>query len=148
MNNRITVEIVEGMYRFVDLKYEVMLKALREMGKEGLLYDGWTSQNPFKNQSYLISEVVYHFLAPKGSEPWKTPLVPIQQMIDGQDREKFQHWVKWPNNQIVDLGLQHFETIDKIPDYKNISKKFSFRNPSPNAKTKRFAKLLGVLDED
>lgn len=84
-----------------------LYNALRKMGRKHLkpLYrDDWTSECPTTGYCYVVAEVVYHYLAPKGSRP---------HVMKTGDRET--HWfIRNPQGNVIDLTSDQF---DKPLDY-------------------------------
>lgn len=142
---KITKDIVDGMYRFCGIDYNALRHGLVHLGEQGLLDEGWTKENPFKNNSYTVAECIYHFLAPVGSEPYKVQIAEVlpDEWNKGH-RDKYQYWVMWPNRLIVDLAMEHFEYTENLPDYK-LSKPFKFHKPTPTIKAKRLSEYLKDL---
>ena len=81
--------------------------ALRKMGKrhvKPLYRDDWTPERPTTGYCYVVAEVVYHYLAPKGSRPY---------VMKTGDQET--HWfIRDPQGKVIDLTADQF---DKPLDY-------------------------------
>lgn len=61
--------------------------------------DEWTSERPTTGYCYIVAEVVYHYLAPKGSKPYV--------MKTGIDET---HWfIKRADGNIIDLTADQFD---------------------------------------
>lgn len=60
----------------------------------------WIPERPTTGYCYVVSEVVYHFLAPKGSKSYV--------LRTGKNAT---HWfIKQPNGKIIDLTSDQFDT--------------------------------------
>lgn len=80
--------------------------ALRQMGRKYLkpqFRDQWTPDRPTTGYCYVVAEVVYHYLAPKGSRPYVM-----------KNCENGTHWfIKDPSGSVIDLTADQFdEPID------------------------------------
>jgi len=80
--------------------------ALRQMGKKHLkpkYKDKWTPERPTTGYCYVVAEVVYHYLSPKGSRPYVMKI-----------GENETHWfIKDPSGRVIDLTADQFdEPID------------------------------------
>jgi len=110
---------------------ERLHRALRTMGKKHLkpLYrEGWTPENPTTGYCYVVAEVVYHYLAPKGSQPYVT-----------HTGQKETHWfLRSPSGEVIDLTADQF---DIPPDYEQ-GKRANFLTPQPSKKAKILAELM------
>ena len=81
---------------------ELLNDALRKMGKKyvkPLYRDDWTNERPTTGYCYIVVEVVYHYLAPKGSRSY---------VMKTGDRET--HWfIKDPQGDVIDLTADQFD---------------------------------------
>jgi len=113
---------------------ENLYNALRQMGKKHLkpqYKDQWTPERPTTGYCYVVSEVLYHYKAPKGSKPW---------FIRISKNET--HWcIKLPNNKIIDLTKDQFDKNEHIPYEKGKYKPFITKKISKRGKI--LADLLG-----
>lgn len=106
--------------------------ALRQMGKELVKQpyrDQWTPERPTTGYCYVVAEVVYHYLAPKGSRPY---------VMKTGKKEK--HWfLKDPEGRVIDL------TEDQ-PDESEYSKgkPHNFLTKKISKRGKLLADLLGL----
>ena len=70
-------EKLESMFKVAGIKKSVLHKALLQMGTKQLktkqMRDAWSEDNPTKNYCYVVSEMVFYYLAPPGSKPYKLP---------------------------------------------------------------------------
>jgi CO dehydrogenase/acetyl-CoA synthase delta subunit len=107
--------------------------ALRRMGKKDLkpaFREFWTPERPTTGYCYVVAEVVYHYLAPKGSRPHVIRL-------GGTDT----HWfVKDPAGNILDLTADQF---DEPCDYSR-GRPQNFMTPGISKRGKKLAGLLGL----
>jgi hypothetical protein len=107
--------------------------ALRQMGKKHVrppYNKEWTPERPTTGYCYVVAEVVYHYLAPKGSRPY---------MIRMENDET--HWfVKVPSGSIIDLTADQF---DEPPNYDN-GKPRNFQTQQISARGRLLAKTLGL----
>ena len=104
-------EKLESMFKVAGIEKKVLHKALLQMGTKQLktkqMRDAWSEDNPTKNYCYVVSEMVFYYLAPPGSKPYKLPNIPGD---DGLHR-----FLKWPDGTIVDL------TVDQFPNYEDVN---------------------------
>jgi len=112
---------------------EKLYSALRVMGRKHLkpLYrDYWTPERPTAGYCYVVAEVVYHYLAPKGSLPY---------VIHTGGRQT--HWfLRLPNGEALDLTADQFS---EPPDYAQ-GKRANFLTPRPSKRAQLLAKLMGL----
>jgi hypothetical protein len=106
--------------------------ALRVMGtkyvKEPYKAD-WTPAKPTTGYCYVVAEVVYHYLAPKGSRPFV--------MKTGMNES---HWfIRTPSNEVIDLTADQF---DEPLDYLK-GKPQNFLTKEISKRGKVLAGLLG-----
>jgi len=115
------------------INQDKLYAALRVMGKKHLkpLYrDYWTPEHPTTGYCYVVAEVAYHYLAPKGSKPY---------VMHTGERET--HWfLRAPNGVVIDLTADQFDTL---PDYKQ-GRRANFLTPKPSKRPKILAEVLGV----
>ena len=80
--------------------------ALRQMGREHLkpkYKNEWTPDRPATGYCYVVAEVVYHYLAPKGSKPY----------VMKTDINETHWFIKDPSGKVIDLTADQFdESID------------------------------------
>lgn len=116
------------------IEMKTLHEALRKMGKKHLkkIYrERWTPERPTTGYCYVVAEVVYHYLAPKGSRPY---------VIRMSDRET--HWfVRLPDNEIVDLTADQFD--EAVPYDKG--KPHGFMTKTISKRGKMLASLLGLI---
>ncbi|MEW6525459.1 MAG: hypothetical protein AB1444_02170 [Spirochaetota bacterium] len=107
--------------------------ALRQMGRKYLkpqFRDKWTQERPTTGYCYVVAEVVYHYMAPKGSRPYV--------MKTGENET---HWfIKDPEGRIIDLTADQF---DEPIDYA-IGKPRNFLTKKISKRGKMLANLLGL----
>ncbi|MFM7855682.1 MAG: hypothetical protein ACKO96_28070, partial [Flammeovirgaceae bacterium] len=92
--------------------------------------------NPTRNFCYVVSEFVYHYIAPRGSKPYGL-------RIEGD--ASLHRFVKWPDGTIVDL------TCDQFPDYSLVRYENAKITPfmpvsgksQPSKRAKHLAQLMG-----
>tara|TARA_B100001113_G_scaffold238758_1_gene196292 strand:- start:23 stop:478 length:456 start_codon:yes stop_codon:yes gene_type:complete len=108
---RISEDKLQSMFKVAGIEKSVLHKALLQMGTKQLktkqMRDAWSEDNPTKNYCYVVSEMVFYYLAPPGSKPYKLPNIPGD---DGLHR-----FLKWPDGTIVDL------TVDQFPNYEDVN---------------------------
>ncbi|MCX6696143.1 MAG: hypothetical protein NTV84_00980 [Methanoregula sp.] len=111
--------------------------ALRQMGKKDLkpqFRDFWTPERPTTGYCYVVAEVVYHYLAPKGSRPHLIKL-------GGNDT----HWfIKDPAGNVIDLTADQF---DEPVDY-TLGKTQNFMTKEISKRGKKLADLLGLTKDE
>ena len=107
--------------------------ALRKMGRKHLkkpYKDRWTSERPTTGYCYVVSEVYYHYCAPKGSKPHFMKL-----------DENETHWfIKHPDGSIVDLTADQF---DEPVDYEK-ARPHAFQTKNISKRGRILADLLGL----
>lgn len=107
--------------------------ALRKMGQKQVKLpyrNEWTPERPTTGYCYVVAEVVYHYLAPKGSRPY---------FVKAGDEET--HWfIKGPDGEIYDLTADQFDTA---PDYTK-ARRQNFRTPEISRRGRLLADLLGL----
>jgi CO dehydrogenase/acetyl-CoA synthase delta subunit len=107
--------------------------ALRKMGRKyvkPLYRDVWTPECPTTGYCYVVAEVVYHHLAPKGSRPY---------VMKTGDRET--HWfIRDPQGNVIDLTADQF---DKPLDYSE-GKPANFLTKQLSKRGQILANLLGL----
>ena len=89
-------EKLKYMFELAGLEKEKLHNALRQMGTKYLkrpYRDDWTPENPTYGYCYVVSEMVFHCLAPAGSKPH----------ILHTDNENTHWFIKWPSGEVVDL---------------------------------------------
>lgn len=114
---------------------EKLYDALRQMGKKHLkpLYrDEWTDERPTIGYCYVVAEVIYHYLAPKGSKPY------VMKTGEGET-----HWfLRDPDGNVIDETADQF---DEPVDYSK-GKPVPFQTKEISRRGKMLAKLLGLID--
>ncbi len=107
---KISEDKLQSMFKVAGIEKKVLHDALLKMGrkelKTKLMRDAWSEENPTKNYCYVVSEMVFYFLAPPGSKPYKLAGIPGD---DGLHR-----FIRWPDGTIVDL------TVDQFPNYEDV----------------------------
>jgi len=108
---KISEDKLQSMFKVAGIEKKVLHDALLKMGrkelKTKLMRDAWSEENPTKNYCYVVSEMVFYFLAPPGSKPYKLAGIPGD---DGLHR-----FIRWPDGTIVDL------TVDQFPNYEDVN---------------------------
>jgi len=123
---------------FIGLNLESFQTAIKKIKTDKITLDyrdNCNPNNPTRNYCYVISECIFHFLAPKGSFAYRTNV---------PDDELNHYYVVWPNGFICDLAQGHLKKFN-ASIYDN-GKKCVFRHPSPSVDAKRLAKLLDIED--
>jgi len=109
--------------------------ALRLMGTKYLKpqYRGsWSPERPTTGYCYVVAEVLYHYLAPKGSRPFVIK-------FDENDT----HWfIKDPSGNIIDLTADQF---DYPVDYTQ-GKPKGFMTKDISRRGRHLADLLGLTN--
>ena len=140
---KISEERLQEMYKLAGVTKERLHKSLRCMGtqhlKTKLMKESWSEDNPTKNYCYVIAEFVYYYLSPRGSKPYKLPVIPGD---DGLHR-----FIMWPDYSMVDLAVDQFPNFEDI-DYTQAKKCYFMYNtqgnPGPSQRTRLLGKLMGV----
>ena len=113
--------------------------ALRQMGKKHVkpqYRDQWTPERPTTGYCYPVAEVVYHYLAPKGSKPY---------VMETGPNEK--HWfIKGPDGNIIDPTADQFDEDERV-DYE-AGKPQNLRTSQISKRGKMLAELLGLTERD
>ena len=137
---RVTDTDIEKMFKITNLKRKDLLNALVKMGPKFLhnkkMKDEYDANNPTRNFCYVVSEFVYYYIAPEGSKPYGL-------RIEGD--ASLHRFLKWPNDQIVDLTCDQFSDYSKVV-YQN-AKVTNFLPVSgkwqPSKRARHLAGLLG-----
>ena len=107
--------------------------ALTTMGKKYLrspYKEQWTPARPTTGYCYVVSEVVYHYFAPKGSKSY---------VLKTGDNST--HWfLKSPAGEVIDLTADQF---DKTVPYEK-AKPHAFLTKTISKRGKVLSKLLGI----
>jgi len=115
-------------------------RACLEYGPEGVveyLRDEWVPERPTTNYCWVVSEVAYRLVMPKGTTCWQVD-------VDGHGR--FHWFLKDPDGNVVDLTIDQAEDWREIPKYEE-AKRYHFR-PAMSRRGKKLAELLGIIGED
>jgi len=111
--------------------------ALRQMGIKYLkpqFRDQWTPDRPTMGYCYVVAEVVYHYLAPKGSRPYI--------MKTGENET---HWfIKDPSGRVIDETADQF---DEPIDYTR-GKPRNFLTKDISKRGKMLGNLLGLTKDE
>jgi hypothetical protein len=131
-------KVLDKMFRFAGLNKAKLHEALIHMGPKMLNkpWDKkWSKERPTTGYCYVVSEFVFHYLAPPGCKVMRL-YVP---------ETDIKHWfIQWPDETIVDLTMDQF---DNVPDYSK-AKGAGFLTKEPSKRAKVLAELLGYSDED
>ena len=115
---------------------EKLNSALRQMGRKYVkprYRDEWTPERPTTGYCYVVAEVIYHYLAPKGSKPYC--------MKFGDDDT---HWfIRDPHGNVIDLTSDQFDTPI---DYET-GKPRHFLTKYLSKRARILAELLGLTIE-
>ena len=114
------------------IEKEKLHSALRQMGKKGLkpqYRDRWTPERPTTGYCYVVTDVIFHYLAPEGSKPYVV-------RMNGDTH----YYLKLPNGEIVDDTSDQYD--EPVPYEKG--KPYPFpKKISPRGK--KLAELLGLI---
>jgi len=112
---------------------EKLNDVLRLMGKKYLkpqYKNDWSHEKPATGYCYVVTEVAYHYLAPKGYAPY---------VMKTGDNDT--HWfLKNPEGEIIDLTADQF---DEIPDYSK-GRPQNFLTKEISKRGEVLAQLLGL----
>lgn len=107
--------------------------ALRQMGKKYVkpqYRSEWTPERPTTGYCYVVAEVTYHYLAPKGSKPYV--------MKTGATET---HWfLKDPAGKVIDPTADQF---NELPDY-STGRPNGFLTKDISKRGRILADLLGL----
>ena len=138
---RISEDKLQSMFDVAGIEKKVLHDALLKMGrkelKTKLMRDAWSEENPTKNYCYVVSEMVFYFLAPPGSKPYKLAGIPGD---DGLHR-----FIKWPDDTIVDLSVDQFDNYEDV-DYSQAKVCYFMTNQynkGPSKRARILAELMG-----
>lgn len=111
--------------------------ALRLMGRKYLkpqFRDQWTPERPTTGYCYVVAEVVYHYLAPKGNRPYVMKI-----------GENETHWfIKDSDGRVIDLTADQFdEPIDYTQGHPQ-----NFLTKEISKRGKMLADLLGLTKNE
>ena len=114
---------------------EKVAAACLAYGPEGVIeqFRGeWTPESPTCNYCWVVCEVAYRLVMPKGTTVWI--------IYRGGNRR---HWfLKDPDGRIIDLTFSQFRNWWDIPDY---SRGIPYRFwPKMSNRGKKLAELLGI----
>jgi hypothetical protein len=111
--------------------------ALRRMGTKHLkpqFRDLWTPERPTTGYCYVVAEVVYHYLAPKGSRPY---------IIKFDENDT--HWfVKEPSGKVIDLTADQFD----VPIDYSLGKPKNFQTKDISKRGRLLANLLKLTKDE
>lgn len=120
------------------LTREKLHTALIKMGPKDLkvpFKKTWSENNPTTGFCYVVSEFVYHYLAPTGSKVMR---------VFVSETKNNHYFIQWPDGTVIDFTVDQFKNL---PPYAK-AKGCAFQTPSPSKRTKELAELLGYDDED
>ena len=121
-----------------ELTKEKLEKACLEYGAEGVIEEfkgKWTPDNPTAYYCWVVTEVAYRLVTPKGTTAWVI-------YYGGMRRHYF---LKDPEGNIIDLTFGQFRYLQDIPDYSR-AVPYQFW-PKMSNRGKRLATLLGIMTE-
>jgi hypothetical protein len=111
--------------------------ALRRMGTKHLkpqFRDLWKPERPTTGYCYVVAEVVYHYLAPKGSRPY---------IIKFDENDT--HWfVKEPSGKVIDLTADQFD----VPIDYTLGKPKNFQTKDISKRGRLLANLLDLTKDE
>ena len=111
-------------------------RACLEYGREGVvryLRHEWRRERPTINYCWVVSEVAYRLVMPKGTTCWQ---------VDINRQGRFHWFLKDPKGRVVDLTLDQSRDWREIPKYEE-AKRYYFR-PVMSRRGKKLAELLGI----
>lgn len=141
---RIKVDKFKAMFEQAGIRRGDLLAALREMGpkhlKGGELKKQWSTERPTRNYCYVVSEFLFWYVAPEGSEA---------RTVNVEGDLAPHVYMHWPDGSVVDLTCDQFENI-KAVKYKESKRKTFMQSggPGPSKRAKILAELLGYTDDD
>lgn len=133
LTNPLIISDLDSMFRIVGLEKESLHTALKGMGADFLVVDKhkWSSDKPTTGYCYVVSEVVYHFYAPRGTKPARL-----------ENAGTSSHWfLVYPGNMVIDL------TLDQNPepfDYHKAEYR-DFYTADISARARVLAKKLNLI---
>lgn len=137
---RISDEKIQAMFDIAGISRELLIKSLLDMGPKFLhskkMKEEYDRNNPTRNFCYVVSEFVYHYIAPEGSKPYGL-VIP--------NDESLHRFVKWPDGTIVDLTCDQFEDYS-IVNYDNAKVRTFLPvngKSQPSKRARHLAKLMG-----
>lgn len=117
---------------YSDITEEKLHDALRKMGEKHLKQPyktQWTPERPTTGYCYVVTEMVYHCLAPRGSKSYVLKT------------EDINHWfIRQPNGQVIDLTADQFD----IPLQYEKGKPQAFLTKNISKRGQILADLLGL----
>jgi hypothetical protein len=118
------------------IEKEKLHDALRQMGTKYLKppwRKEWSKERPTTGYCYVVSEVIYHYLAPKGSRPFVIK------------NENYNHWfIRDPDGSPIDQTADQF---DEPVDY-TLGKPHNFRTKPISNRGRVLAELLGLKKDE
>ena len=137
---RVPEDKLQSMFQFAGLNKEELHSSLLEMGPKFLhskkMKQEYDPSNPTRNFCYVVSEFIYHYIAPKGSKPYGL-------VIPGD--ESLHRFVKWPDGTIVDLTCDQFEDYSVV-NYDNAKVRTFLPvngKSQPSKRARHLAMLMG-----
>lgn len=108
-------------------------------GREGVVHylrDEWTPSRPTINYCWVVSEVAYRLVMPRGTTVWQID-------VTGHGRH---HWfLKDPEKRIVDLTIDQAAGWWEMPDYEE-AKLYHFK-PAMSNRCKKLAEIMGIINK-
>lgn len=141
----VTPELVDANFRFIGFipkKQTKFYEALVTLGNKHLKKpwkQKWSKKNPTEGYCYIVSEVVYHYIAPKGCKVMRL-YIPGEGTGTGGNH----YFLQWPDGTVVDLTVGQYETV---PDYSK-AKGCAFQTKDPSNAAVELAGLLGYSEDD
>lgn len=136
---RIQEEMLDSMFVQSGVSKARLHEALRTMGPKHLhtaeMRRRWTWDNPTTCYCYVVSEMLYWYVAPDGTKPFKL-VVP--------EDPGLHRFLRWPDGNVVDL------TADQFPNYEcvdygkaKVSYFLQVKSQGPSKRALMLASLLG-----
>jgi len=133
---------LDEQFNLIGIRKEKLHAALRTMGTRFLqtkeMKAQWSTERPTKNYCYTVSELVYWYVAPKGTTVYVTE---VPGSLPG-----VKHWfLRLPDGTVIDLTSDQFDTeVDYTKGKKSMFLQTGCKGPSKRAR--HLAILMGFKD--
>lgn len=149
-DKRVDPGALDFMFKVAGVDKEKLHAALRTMGTKHIkgpkeIKDQWSPENPTFFYCYVVSEMLYWYVAPKGT-------IPMAVKVPGDPG--LHRFLQWPGEdsngkflQIIDLTCDQFSDINKV-DYSKAKKCMFLQTgcKGPSKRARILAELMGYKE--
>lgn len=142
---KVSDQIINASFETAGVSRAALHDALREMCPAALkandkattqaMRRSWTHFNPTRFTCYFVSEMVFWFLAPKGS---------TAMAVEVSGDSTLHRFVRWPDGRIVDLTCDQFDDYSLV-QYQHATQRM-FMQTGGFGPSKRARQLAALLD--